>query len=64
MTKITYTINDPRTGNCEDFTNKALAVREAKRKDYTPVFIDVYDNEAQDIITDIRVDILNVTVIN
>lgn len=61
--RITYTINDPRNGNFEDFTRKADAIRAAKRKDYTPVYIDLYDEDEQDIIDDIRIDIPNVEII-
>lgn len=56
MSSLTYTINDPRTGDCEDFDTKATAMREAKSKDYTPVFIDIYDEIEHDIVDDIRVD--------
>lgn len=59
----TFTINDPRTGDAEDFTTLAAARREAKKKDYTPVFIDEYDNEEQDIVTDYRVDVPGAEVI-
>lgn len=51
-----YTISDPRDGSTEDFRTKPEAVKEAKKKDYTPVFIDIYDQDEQDIIGDIRVD--------
>lgn len=62
-TLITYTINDPRTGDCEDFTRKAEAIKEAKKKDYTPVFIDLYDEDEHDIIGDIQIDNKNVVLI-
>ena len=57
MNRITYTINDPITGDTEEFDKKLDAMKAARQKAYTPVFIDVYDNEEHDIKTDIRVDI-------
>lgn len=53
---ISYTISDPRDGGTEDFDKKSEAMKEAKKKDYTPVFIDIYDNDLNDIVNDIRVD--------
>lgn len=60
---ITYTVNDPRTGDYEDFNTKRAALSYAKKQSYTPVFIDIYDNDQQDIVDDIRVDVPNVPVI-
>lgn len=52
---ITYSINNSETGDQEDFTTKREAIKEAKKKDYTPVYVDIYDEEEANIIGDFKV---------
>ncbi len=55
-------INDPISGEVETFTSIRAARAAAKRKSYTPVYIDLYDEN--EIIDDIRVDIPGAKVVN
>lgn len=50
-----YTINHPVTGDCEDFTTLAKAKKEAKKQPYTPVFIDIYDEDEGELVGDVQV---------
>lgn len=51
-----YTITHPETGHQDTYDTLAEAKRMARKEDYTPVFIDEYDLEENDIITDYRID--------
>lgn len=56
MANKDYNIHDPITGDSETFATLAAAKKEAKKKDYTPVFIDIYDWDEANTIGDVRVD--------
>jgi len=58
-----YTINDPVTRDCEDFTSLAKAKKEARKKEYTPVFIDIYDEDEDELVGDVKVDNEGATII-
>lgn len=52
---MVYIISDPLTGDQEDFKTLHEAKKAAKTRDYTPVYIDHYDENESDIVGDTKV---------